>query len=134
MPCHTFLFNINLTTNFISFIDNLTIVGVGNRLLNGITYVPIVLNLGSYQTKVQRPFFEGEPSIKNNILLFDRPFNIWVLECVGVNHKHRKSNYKQYNIRPHRPESRHLPNDTATVVFLRCTFDQQQQLDIDLGL
>ena len=83
MPCHTFLFNINLTTNSISFIDKYTIIGVGNRLLNAIAYVPIFLNLGRYQTKLQRSIFliiwctiDQQP--------WPWPFNIWVLECVGA--------------------------------------------------
>ena len=67
MPCPTFLFIINLTTNYISFIANLTIVGVGNRLWNAITYAPIFLNLGSYQTKLQRLiFWVNHQSTTNN--------------------------------------------------------------------
>jgi len=86
MPCHTFLFNINLTINFISFIDNLTIVGVGNRLLNGITYVPIVLNLGTYDTEwyCNGRFFGWTIDQQRTIVLDLLAFYIWVLECVGA--------------------------------------------------
>ena len=86
MPCPTFLFIINLTTNYISFIANLTIVGVGNRLLNAIAYVPIFLNLGTYDTEwyCNGRFFGWTIDQQRTIVLDLLAFNIWVLECVGA--------------------------------------------------